>query len=256
MTTIYTAPPADASPLPQEESETIRNLRLSNQALSEYGHAVSHDLKAPLRHIVTYSDMLREMFGAQLGENGVKFTDRLAVNARRATALVEDLLAYAEAAAPRDEKIMVDLNAIYNDAVNDVQDTIDESKAYVVANDLPRVEGYPSRLRQLFRNLIENAIRYKSAAPPVIGISVSALENEYLISVQDNGIGIAPEFHGQVFEPLKRLHSRDEIEGSGVGLAASRRVVELHGGRMWLESQEGQGATFFFTLPKPPAVRT
>lgn len=243
--------PAGQPPISDGDTATIRALRESNQALSEFGHAVSHDLKAPLRHIVTYSDMLREMYGEQLGENGVKFTNRLVVNARRATALVEDLLAYAEAAEPRDEKTTVDLNAIYHDVVDNLQDTIEESKAYVVANELPTVTGHASRLRQLLQNLIENAIRYKSAAPPVIGISVATLENEYLLSVQDNGIGIAPEFHAQVFEPLKRLHSRDEIEGSGLGLAASRRIVELHGGKMWLESEEGQGATFFFTLPKP-----
>ncbi len=256
MTDIHTSSPEENMPPPEGESETIRMLKETNQALSEFGHAVSHDLKAPLRHIVTYSDMLREMYGPQLGENGVKFTNRLAVNARRATALVEDLLAYAEAAEPRDEKILVDLNAIYDDTVNDLQDTIEESRAYVLANDLPQVMGHASRLRQLFRNLIENALRYKSAAPPVIGISVATLENEYLLSVQDNGIGIAPEFHAQVFEPLKRLHSRDEIEGSGLGLAASRRIVELHGGKMWLESREGEGATFFFTLPKPNAGQT
>lgn len=233
------------------DDEVIRQLRESNQALSEFGHAVSHDLKAPLRHIVTYTDMLREMYAPQLGENGVKFANRLSINARRATQLVEDLLAYAEAAEPKDEKTTVDLNAIYDDTVNDLQDTIDEAKAYVVSNDLPKVTGHPSRLRQLLQNLIVNALRYKSAAPPVIGISVVTLENEYLFSVQDNGIGIASEYQAQIFEPLKRLHSRDDIEGSGLGLAACRRIVESHGGRIWIESQEGEGATFFFTLPKP-----
>lgn len=257
MNTIYTAPPEGAQPqLRDGESETIRELRESNQVLSEFGHAVSHDLKAPLRHIVTYSDMLREMYGAQLGDNGVKFTNRLVVNARRATRLVEDLLAYAEAKEPDEDRTVVDLNAIYNEVIGDLQDTIDETKAYVVSNDLPAVSGYPRRLRQLLQSLIENSMRYKGAAPPVIGISVATLENEYLLSVQDNGIGIAPEFHAQVFEPLKRLHSRDEIEGSGLGLAASRRIVELHGGKMWLESREGEGATFFFTLPKPSAGQT
>lgn len=195
--------------------------------------------------------MLREMYAPQLGENGLKFTNRLSVNARRATQLIEDLLAYAEAAEPKDEKTTVDLNAIYNDTVNDLQDSIDETKAHIVADDLPKVTGYPSRLRQLLQNLLVNALRYKGAAPPVIGIAVTGLENEYLFSVQDNGIGIAPEYQTQVFEPLKRLHSRDEIEGSGLGLAACRRIVEAHGGRIWVESKEGEGATFFFTLPKP-----
>ncbi len=139
----------------------------------------------------------------------------------------------------------------YNDTVNDLQDSIDEAKAYIVANDLPRVTGHPSRLRQLLNNLIVNALRYKSAAPPVIGISVAVLENEYLFSVQDNGIGIPAEYQSMVFEPLKRLHSRDEIEGSGLGLAACRSIVQLHGGRIWVESTQGEGATFFFTLPKP-----
>lgn len=251
MTLQPTRNPTQTAPSSPTDDDTIRQLRECNQTLSEFGHAVSHDLKAPLRHIVTYSDMLRDMFGPQLGENGMKFATRLSVNARRATQLVEDLLAYAEAAEPKDEKTAVDLNAIYNDSVNELQDLIDDAKAYVVANDLPKVNGYPSRLRQVLQNLIVNALRYKSAAPPVIGISVTTLEKEYLFSVQDNGIGIAREYQAQVFEPLKRLHSRDEIEGSGLGLAACRRIVEAHGGRIWVESQEGEGATFFFTLPKP-----
>lgn len=251
MTISPTREFAETSPSTHTDNDEIRQLRESNQALSEFGHAISHDLKGPLRHIVTYSDMLREMFGPQLGENGMKFATRLSVNARRATQLVEDLLAYAEAAEPKDEKTTVDLNTIYNDAVNDLHDSIEEAKAYIVANDLPKVVGHPSRLRQLMQNLIVNALRYKSAAPPVIGISVVTLEKEYLFSVQDNGIGIAPEYQAQIFEPLKRLHSRDDIEGSGLGLAACRRIVEAHGGRIWVESQEGEGATFFFTLPKP-----
>lgn len=235
---------------PLEENEIAR-LRESNAALSEYGHAVAHDLKAPLRHIVTYTDMLCQVYAPKLDENGMKFIQRLSVNAVRAARLVEDLLAYAEAAEPKDAKTSVDLNAIYNDTVYELQDFIDESKAYVVANDLPHVTGYPSRLRQLLDNLIVNALRYKSAAPPVMGISVAVLEKEYLFSVQDNGIGIAPEYQAQIFEPLTRLHSRDDIEGSGLGLAACRRIVEAHGGRIWVESTEGEGATFFFTLPKP-----
>ena len=235
---------------PLEENEIAR-LRESNAALSEYGHAVAHDLKAPLRHIVTYTDMLCQVYAPKLDENGMKFIQRLSVNAVRAARLVEDLLAYAEAAEPKDAQTSVDLNAIYNDTVYELQDFIDESKAYVVANDLPHVTGYPSRLRQLLDNLIVNALRYKSAAPPVMGISFAVLEKEYLFSVQDNGIGIAPEYQAQIFEPLTRLHSRDDIEGSGLGLAACRRIVEAHGGRIWVESTEGEGATFFFTLPKP-----
>lgn len=242
MTTVDTEASAE---------NTVLRLRESNQALSEYGHAVAHDLKAPLRHIVTYSGMLRDLYASKLDDNGIRLLDRLAANAKRAARLADDLLAYAEAAEPKDEKTSVDLNAIYNDTVNDLHDDIDAAKAYVVANELPQVSGHPSRLCQLLQNLIVNALRYKSAAPPVIGISVTALENEYLFSVQDNGIGIAPEYQRQIFEPLKRLHSRDDIEGSGLGLAACRRIVEQHGGRIWVESREGEGATFFFTLPKP-----
>lgn len=245
-TTPIPAPPA----APHDDNEIAR-LRESNAALSEYGHAVAHDLKAPLRHIVTYTDMLRQVYAPKLDENGMKFVQRLSVNAARAARLADDLLAYAEAAEPKDAKTSVDLNAIYNDIVNELRDFIDESKAYVVANDLPHVTGYPSRLRQLFDHLIVNALRYKSAAPPVIGISMTDIGNEYLFSVQDNGIGIAPEYQAQIFEPLARLHSRDEIEGSGLGLAACRSIVALHGGRIWVESALREGATFFFTLPKP-----
>jgi light-regulated signal transduction histidine kinase (bacteriophytochrome) len=246
-----TLPQETISPVLPSGEDAIRRLRESNAALSVFGHAVAHDLKAPLRHIVTYTDMLRQIYAPQLDENGMKFAQRLSVNAARAAQLVEDLLAYAEAAEPKDAKTSVDLNAIYNDTVNDLQDSIDEAKAYIVANDLPKVTGYPSRLRRLLNNLIVNALRYKSAAPPVIGISVAVLENEYLFAVQDNGIGIPAEYQSMVFEPLKRLHSRDEIEGSGLGLAACRSIVQLHGGRIWVESTEGEGATFFFTLPKP-----
>ncbi len=233
-----------------DNADALRALQESNQALSGFAHALSHDLKGPLRHIATYSQMLNDIYGAQLGEQGQKFTARIVVNSNRAVRLLEDLLAYAEAKETPEEKTPVNLNKTLVEIIDTLQDTVYETGAVVSSSDLPIITAFPTRLRQLLQNLILNALTYKSRSAPVISITATELESEYLFSVQDNGPGIDPQYQAQVFEPFQRLHSRDDIEGSGLGLAICRRIIDLHGGKLWVESEGGSGATFFFTLPK------
>ncbi len=237
-------------PLLPDDEDAVRALRESNHALSGFAHTVAHDLKGPLRHIATYSQMLNDIYGAQLGEQGQKFTTRLIVNSNRAVRLIEDLLAYAEAKETAEEKTPVNLNKTLVEILDTLQDTVDETGAVVTSSDLPTIPAFPHRVQQLLQNLIVNALTYRSDIAPRISVTVVALENEYLFSVQDNGIGIERQYQARVFEPFQRLHSRDDIEGSGLGLAICRRVIDLHGGKLWMESEGGSGSTFFFTLPK------
>ncbi len=231
-------------------------LERSYQALSEFSHTASHDLKAPLRHIISYCNLIKEDFSSKLDAQGLEYIKRLSVNAARLQKLVDDLLAYSEAANSREEKASVDCNALVAEIVEVLEEPIRETKATINAPGLPVINAFPLRMKQLFQNLISNALKYRDASrPPVINIAVKDKGTEYQFSVADNGCGIEPEYANVIFQAFKRLHSRDEIEGSGLGLSICRKIVEMHGGTIWVESEPGKGSTFYFTIPKPEARR-
>jgi light-regulated signal transduction histidine kinase (bacteriophytochrome) len=169
--------------------------------------------------------------------------------------LLSDLLAYTEIRSHHEEPLeVVDLNVVIENVRQNLKASIDESGAEVTSDRLPRLRVHRAHFEPLFQNLIGNAIKYRSAEPPRIHIAVQEVDGELRFTVSDNGIGIDPEYHKQIFEVFRRLHSR-KIPGTGVGLAICQRVVERYGGRIWVESQAGQGAAFLFTLPNV-AVRS
>jgi len=227
-----------------------QQLEKSYGALSEFTHTASHDLKAPLRHIISYCELIRDEFGERLGEEGVQYTARLIVNARRLQRLVDDLLAYSEALNTIEEKEYVDVDGIAAEIIEFLEETIAEHKATVTVEALPRIYAYPLRIKQLLQNLVSNALKYKSDAAPVIRITCEDKGHEYLFSVADNGLGIEDEHKEMIFESFKRLHSRDKIEGSGLGLSICKKIINMHNGRIWVESTAGKGSTFFFTIPR------
>ena len=224
-------------------------LALTNQDLERFAFIASHDLQEPLRMITAYSQLLIKSYAGQFDNQASTFVENIVDGTTRMRELLSDLLAYTEIRG-RDEEPpeVVDLNAVIDDVRQNLKASIDESGAEVTSDHLPLLRVRQAHFQSLFQNLIGNAIKYRSDQPPRIHVSVREVEGELRFSVSDNGIGIDPEYHQQIFEVFRRLHSR-KIPGTGVGLAICQRVVERYGGRIWVESRAGQGSAFIFTLP-------
>jgi PAS domain S-box-containing protein len=227
-------------------------LRRANEDLNQFAYSASHDLQEPLRMISIYTQLLSRRCGNLLDSDAHDFMKYTRDGAQRMEMLLRDLLAYTHAVNIRGvpEK-PVDAGASLRKAIANLETAVKTTNATIHVGELPAVRAYDVHLMQLFQNLVGNALKYRSAAPPVIEISASAdTENgRWLFSIRDNGIGIAPRFHEQVFGLFKRLYSAQDYPGTGIGLAICQKLVERYGGRIWLESEEGRGTTFFFTLP-------
>lgn len=230
---------------------TNSELMRSNADLSHFAFAASHDLQEPLRTISIFSEILQERLHGRLDENEREHFERVISSAARMRGLISDLLAYSQVGREAIAKTVVNLNAVIAWATTNLREGIQESGATVeVAEELPDVLGDFSQLGQVFQNLISNALKYRLAAVPLIvriwAKRLSAVE--WQITIGDNGPGVAREHHDKIFLPFKRLHGA-EMPGSGIGLALCRRIIEAHGGRIWVESELGHGANFSFTLP-------
>jgi len=226
-------------------------LRRANEDLQQFAYSASHDLQEPLRMVAIYSELLRAEFGSKLGPLGDEYIGHTIQGALRMEQLLRDLRAYTVASTSQQAPTKdVDAEAVLNKALTDLESVIKSSGASISRTPLPRVRLHEFQLEQLFQNLIGNAIRYKGSEPPRIAVSAKEQGHEWLFSVEDNGIGIDPQYKEQVFDLFKRLHSVAEYPGTGMGLAICKRIVERAGGRIWVESASGKGSTFFFTLPK------
>ncbi len=224
----------------------------SNAELQQFAYVTSHDLQEPLRAMVNFSQLLMKRYGGQLGTDADEFLGYIMAGAQRMNGLVESLLTYSRvlhfdqtAFAP------VSLQTVVDWAVMNLRTAIDESGTVVLSNNLPTVQADQVQLVQLFQNLISNAIKYrKTGEPPRVQISAKRAKNEWIIAVQDNGMGIEKQYSDRIFGVFKRLHGK-EIPGTGIGLAICKRIVEKHNGRIWVESQAGEGSTFYAALPSP-----
>jgi PAS domain S-box-containing protein len=234
---------------------TNTELRRANSDLEQFAYSASHDLQEPLRMVAIYSQMLRKRFGGQLGKDGDEFIEYTVQGARRMEQLVRDLLAYTGIAAGSGQQPpLTDAKEAFRGAVTSLGAAIAETGGTVEAGTLPQVRIHRVHLEQLLQNLISNGLKYRREEPPRIHVGAEQSGPEWVFSVSDNGIGIAPEYLQQIFGLFKRLHSAAEYAGTGIGLAICQRIVERHGGRIWAESREGEGSTFFFTLPVAPAA--
>jgi light-regulated signal transduction histidine kinase (bacteriophytochrome) len=199
--------------------------------------------------ITTYAQLLVRTYPRQLEGEGSLFVQQIVESAMRMRTLLSDLLSFSEIGGDPDEPpALVDLNAVMATVRENLKVAAEESGAEIVAEVLPVVAGYPAQFVQLFQNLVGNAIKYRGPDPPSIRISCVAAGTQIRFAVADNGIGIDPAYHGKIFGVFKRLHGK-KIPGTGIGLAICQRVVTRHQGRIWVESEAGQGATFYFTLP-------
>lgn len=225
------------------------SLARSNEDLGRFAYAASHDLQEPLRMITTYVQLLARALPAQLDGEPKLFMQNVVDGSMRMRGLLADLLAYSEIGGDPVEPIGdVDLNGVLSTVLQNLQLAIEESGASIRSEKLPVVSGYSGHFVQLFQNLVGNAIKYRAVDAPRIRIACRAEERYLQFAVADNGIGIDTEYHAKIFGVFKRLHGK-KIPGTGIGLAICQRVVERYGGRIWVESQAGKGATFFFTLP-------
>ncbi|GEM_PF-5944610 len=231
--------------------ERTLELERSNNDLRQFAFASSHDLNEPLRTIGIYSDLLRSRYAAKLDGDANQVLEFILKGVARMNALLDGLRTYMQVSAlQRDVAPRMNLQTGVEAALLDLKTAVLESGASVTCDNLPSVQMHAIHARQIFQNLIGNAIKYRKGDPPEISISRVEQGKEWVIRVRDNGMGIDPRYQTQIFGLFKRLHPADEIPGSGLGLAICRTIVQSYGGRIWVESELGKGSTFCFTLPR------
>jgi len=225
------------------------SLERSNAMLAQFAHVASHDLQEPLRTVVNFTQLLQQRYAGRLDSQGDEFIDFALDGARRMQALIDDILAYSRVATHGSSLMVLPLALPLNRAMTNLRALIRERDAEVERETaLPEVFGDATQLEQLFTNLIGNAIKYNASDRPRVEISAASAGGMLLVRVKDNGIGIAAADYERIFAIFTRLHTRTEYAGTGLGLALCQRIVEAHGGRIWVESVEGEGSTFYFTL--------
>lgn len=230
-------------------ASTLKELQRSNEALEQFAYAVSHDLQAPIRAIAGYATILRQDHEAELVDESRACVGKIESSAVHMGELVRDLLEYARVGSRGVEFKPVALDAALDRALDNLRGDVARQGAEVVREPLPRVSGDELQLVLLFQNLVGNAIKFHGAEAPRVKVSALRRGPHWIVTVADNGIGIAADYHESIFRVFERLHSGSTYPGTGIGLATCKRVVERHGGQIWVESAEGQGAAFSFSLP-------
>jgi two-component system, LuxR family, sensor kinase FixL len=227
-----------------------RKLELSNRELQDFASIAAHDLQEPLRKIEAFSDRLEKKIGHELVGDAHDYLERMVKAARRMRTLIDDLLTYSRVGSKAQPFVETDLTEVVQEVLSDLEVRLEQSRAVVEVKNLPRLEADPAQMRQLFQNLISNALKFhRPGVAPEVEISAE-IDPEYcVIRVSDNGIGFDTKYLDRIFTIFQRLHSRQEYEGTGVGLAVCRRIVDRHGGEITAESVPGEGATFIVTLP-------
>jgi len=232
--------------LQQKTGDLIR----SNEELEQFAYVASHDLQEPLRMVTSYVQLLERRYKDKLDKDANEFIDFAVDGATRMHSLINDLLTYSRVGTRGKSLEPTDSETVLHLSLNNLRTAVEESGAELSYDSLPKVMSDSSQLEQLFQNLIGNAIKFRGKEPPRIHISASPNGNRWVFSVRDNGIGIESEFKDRIFVIFQRLHGKDKYPGTGIGLAVCKKIVERHGGRIWVESELGKGATFYFTLPK------
>ncbi|MDH3735370.1 MAG: ATP-binding protein, partial [Gemmatimonadota bacterium] len=227
-----------------------RELARSNRELREFAYVASHDLQEPLRMVAGYTQLLARRYEGKLDDEANLFMRYTVEGVSRMQDLIRDLLDYSRVQTHGRSFAMVPLGSALEWALANLETGIELANATVVADPLPSVKGDATQLGQVFQNLIGNAIKFRGERPLEIRVGAHKRGGEWQVFVRDNGIGIEPEHRGRIFDIFQRLHGRDEFEGTGIGLAICKRIVQRHGGRIWTEPGPGKGTTFMFTLPR------
>lgn len=233
----------------RELRDKARKLEQSNRDLEQFAYVASHDLQEPLRMVASYTSLLKKRYADKLDQDAQEFIGFAIDGVKRMQALISDLLIYSRISTRDAPKTMVSLQDIVEQAHNNLQVAIEEKHAQIKADKLPEVYGNAGQLVQLMQNLMGNAVKF-CKEQPLVSITTRDLGDQIEVTVADNGIGIASSYQEKIFMIFQRLHAREQYEGTGIGLAICESVVSQHGGKIWVESEEGRGAKFIFTLLK------
>ena len=232
----------------QKLEESVAELGRSNADLQQFAYVASHDLQEPLRMVSSYTQLIARRYKGKLDADADEFIAFAVDGANRMQRLILDLLAYSRVNTAGRQFEPTAMETVLKAALNNLTDAVKESQAIITHDPLPAVMGDDKQLAQLFQNLLSNAVKFGGAQPPRIHISAKQTDGEWLFSVRDHGIGLDPQYADRIFVIFQRLHTREEYPGTGIGLAICKKIVERHGGRIWVESELGKGATFYFTM--------
>jgi PAS domain S-box-containing protein len=221
----------------------------SNRDLEQFANVTSHDLQEPLRAVTGFVTLLRTRFPDQVDAKAAEYIRGACDGAERMERLINGLLAYSRVGTRGGTFVTADLNALLGDAFRNLQASLKAAQAQVAHDSLPSLPVDETQITQLFQNLIGNAIKFRGEEPPQIHVGVRREPQRWVFSVRDKGIGIEPQYFERIFQLFQRLHTRRQYPGTGIGLAICKRIVERHGGSIWVESQPGQGSTFYFSIP-------
>lgn len=231
----------------------IQELERNNKELEEFNYVASHDLREPLRTITSYCDLLSEDIGQNMNEMVEEDLKFITDATTRMNVLIQDLLQLSRAGRIEFKSDLIDLNEMIKTVLKDLELKIKETNTQIICQELPTITGDYIQLSRVVQNLITNAIKFKSDKDPVISIYAKETDNSYELYIQDNGIGIDKQYHNQIFSAFKRLHSREQYEGTGIGLAICKKIIERHGGTIRLESEVGVGSKFIISFKKKPS---
>jgi PAS domain S-box-containing protein len=232
--------------------ERAAQLARSNAELQQFSYAISHDLQEPLQLVTRYGQLLADEQGTRLDASGHRWLAHMLTAVVRMQAMINDVLEYSRVETRGEAFVPIDFGAVVAEALANLKAAIDESQAEVTVQKLPRAAADPRQMVQLFQNLIGNAVKFRSAAPPRVHVSAVESEDAWVFAVMDNGIGMDPDATDRIFGMFQRLHAPGEYPGTGIGLALCKRIVERHGGQIWATSQPGEGSTFYVSLPRQP----
>ncbi len=231
-----------------EFNEIMEDLRRSNEDLQQFAYVASHDLQEPLRAIVSFSQLLEDRYRDKIDKDGKEFIHFITDGAKKMNILIKDLLSYSRITTHAKPSKLNNIEKIVKNVLYNLQEAIKESGAILTYDKLPILKVDKTQFTQLFQNLLSNAIKFRREEPPKIHISVRKINDEWLFSVKDNGIGIDSKFFDKLFNIFYRLHTKEEYPGTGIGLPICKKIVQRYGGKIWVESEIGKGSTFYFTI--------
>ncbi|MBY8982524.1 MAG: PAS domain S-box protein [Candidatus Lokiarchaeota archaeon] len=229
---------------------TMEELKRSNEDLENFAYVASHDLQEPLRMVASFTQLLAKRYKDELDSEAHEYIDFAVDGAKRMQQLINDLLTYSQVRTHAKPFTQLDLNEILEKVLKDLKYSIEESNALFMYDSLPVIMGDKSQISQVFQNLISNGLKFNDKEYPLINISAESKKSHWLFSIRDNGIGIDSKYYDSIFKIFKRLHSRKDYPGTGIGLSICKRIIKRHGGEIWIESKLGKGSVFYFSIPK------
>jgi len=239
----------EAKALYESVNRTAAELARSNESLEQFAYVASQDLQEPLRIMASYSQLLERRYTGRLDSDADEFIEYIVKAAKRMQTLITDLLAYSRAGRAGAPLSQIDCSEALDKALYGLGRAIEESGARLTRGPLPTITGNETHFIQLFQNLVGNALKFRSAQAPHVHVGAQRRGDDWLFSVRDNGIGIAQKYRDKIFVIFQRLHGGQTYPGTGIGLAICKKIVEFHGGKIWVESEPGKGSTFHFTVP-------